>query len=143
MAAAASYLLDTNVISELRKARSGRAHANVIRWAEHVDAASLHLSVVTIEEIETGIARCERRDPAQATLLRIWLEHSVLKAFAGRILAVDVHVARSSGRSNAPDRRPHGDRLIAATARLHGMTVVTRNVADFEGFDVPVLDPWG
>lgn len=100
------YLLDTNVVSELRKVRGGRAHANVARWSQRLDPMSLYLSVVTIEEIETGIARCERRDAAQASVLREWLERGVLRAFAGRILPVDVPVARCSARFNTPDPRP-------------------------------------
>lgn len=137
------YLLDTNVVSELRKARSGRADANVVAWSRSVAPGSMFLSAITVLELETGVLLIERRDVDQGRLLRTWLEDQVLPAFANRILAVDVEVARRCAAMHVPDRRPDRDALIAATASVHGMVVVTRNVADFAAARIGVLDPWG
>jgi predicted nucleic acid-binding protein len=136
------YLLDTNVVSELRKAKVGKANKNVIKWAKAVSANSMFLSVITILELETGILLIERRDLTQGAILRTWLDQQVLPAFSGRILAIDVAVAQRCAKLHVPN--PHADRdsLIAATALVHGMTVVTRNVADFEATGVEMLNPW-
>ena len=136
------FLLDTNVVSELRKVRSGKADLHVAAWADSVDAADLFLSVVAIQELEIGVLLAERRDPVQGAMLRAWLNGHVLPAFAGRILVVDAAVAQRSARLHVPDPRPLRDGLIAATALVHGMTVVTRNVADFEAFKVRLLNPF-
>lgn len=136
------YLLDTNVVSELRRAKTGKANLHVVGWAERVSVASLFLSAVTVLELEMGVLLIERRDPAQGTLLRAWLEERVLPAFAGRILPVDTAVARRCARLHVPDPRSERDALIAATALVHGLTVVTRNVADFAPMGVEILDPW-
>jgi predicted nucleic acid-binding protein len=134
------YLLDTNVISELRKA--GRAAATVRAWAQNAAADSFWLSTIPMRELEIGVLRMERRDAAQGALLRQWLEGWVLKRFAERMLGVDVAIAREGARLHVPDPRPERDALIAATALTHGLTVVTRNVADFEPMGVAVLNPW-
>ena len=136
------YLLDTNVVSELRKVRLGKADARVAVWADSVEAGDLYLSVITLQELEIGVLLAERRDPSQGAVFRAWLNVQVLPAFAGRILAVDTAVAQRSARLHVPDPRPVRDGLIAATALVHGMTVVTRNVADFEPTGVPVINPW-
>ncbi|MDO9054857.1 MAG: type II toxin-antitoxin system VapC family toxin [Gallionella sp.] len=136
------YLLDTNVVSELRKAKAGKADKNVRAWAESVLATSMFLSSITILELETGILLVERRDPTQGALLRTWLDGHVLPAFSGRILSIDVAVALRCAKLHVPDPRSDRDALIAATALVHGMTVVTRNVADFELTGVAVLNPW-
>ncbi len=136
------YLLDTNVVSELRKAKSGKADANVVAWAQPIPVGSLFLSAITVLELELGVLLIERRDAAQGKVLRAWLDQSVLPAFEGRILPVDVEVARRCARMHVPDPRSERDALIAATALVHGMTVVTRNVPDFSGLDLPQLDPW-
>ncbi|MEY4882216.1 MAG: hypothetical protein RIS34_70 [Pseudomonadota bacterium] len=136
------YLLDTNVVSELRKVRLGKADARVAVWADSVEAGDLYLSVITLQELEIGVLLAERRDPSQGSVLRVWLNAHVLPAFTGRILAVDTAVAQRSARLHVPDPRPVRDGLIAATALVHGMTVVTRNVADFESTGVVVLNPW-
>ena len=136
------YLLDTNVVSELRKVRLGKADVHVAEWADSVDAADLYVSVITLQELEIGVLLVERRDPAQGAVLRAWLNAQVLPAFNGRILSIDTAVAQRSARLHVPDPRPVRDGLIAATALVHGMTVVTRNVADFELTGVVVLNPW-
>lgn len=136
------YLLDTNIVSELRKAKGGKADKNVMGWADSVSAASLFLSAITILELETGILLIERRDPTQGAILRTWLDGHVLPAFTGRILAVDTAVAQRCARLHVPDPRADRDSLIAATALVHGMTVVTRNVADFEATGVGILNPY-
>ena len=136
------YLLDTNAVSELRKVRAGKADHHVAAWADSVDATDLYLSAITILELETGILLAERRDPAQGAIFRAWLDAHVLPAFTGRILVVDTAVAQRSARLQVPDPRPLRDGLIAATALVHGMTIVTRNVADFEPTGVAVLNPW-
>lgn len=136
------YLLDTNVVSELRKVRSGKAHASVARWAEQTRTSELFISVVSVQELEIGVLLKERKDEAQGRLLRTWLDQHVLPAFADRILPVDTAVARTSAKLHVPDPRPVRDTLIAATALIHGLTVVTRNLADFSPTGVSTLDPW-
>lgn len=137
------YLLDTNVVSEIRKIRLGKADRHVAKWADSLDAADLYISVITVQELEFGVLLAERRDPSQGAVLRTWLNDHVLPAFNDRILTVDVAVAQRSARLHVPNPRPVRDGLIAATALVHGMTVVTRNVADFEPTGVAVLNPWG
>lgn len=136
------YILDTNVVSELRKVRLGKADKNVANWSDSVDAADLYLSVIAIQEIEIGILMAERKDQAQGALLRTWLEDHVLPAFNGRILAVDIAVAQRSAKLHVPNPRPIRDGVIAATALVHGMTIVTRNLVDFEPTGVITLNPW-
>jgi hypothetical protein len=136
------FLLDTNVVSELRKARAGRADKNVTAWAAGASAASMFVSVITIQELEIGVFLAERRDPPKGAVLRRWLEGQVLPAFAERIIPVDTAVARRSAVLHVPDPRPVRDSLIAATALIHGLVVVTRNVADFVPMEAEVVNPW-
>ena len=136
------YLLDTNVISELRKAKAGKADPKVVAWAERIPAPNLFLSVITLLELETGLLLIERRDLLQGVILRCWLETQVIPAFSERILPVDTPVARRCARLHVPDPRSDRDALIAATALIHDLTVVTRNVADFEPTGVRIINPW-
>jgi len=136
------YLLDTNVISEFRKAESGRADPHVATWAKNVLPASMFLSAITMMELELGCLLMERRDEAQGVLLRSWLEDFVLPGFDGRILIVDTPIARRSAALHLPNPCSYRDGLIAATALVHGMTVVTRNVAHFKPTGVAILNPW-
>ena len=136
------YLLDTNVVSELRKVRSGKADLNVAAWADSVDAALLFISVITVQELEIGVLLAERRDEAQGALLRRWLNEHVLPSFEGRIISVDTNIVARSASLDVPDPRPFRDGLIAATALVHGLTVVTRNTHDFEPTGVALINPW-
>ena len=136
-----SYLLDTNVVSELRK-RPGRVHEGVLQWASLRTPGELHLSAVSLLEIELGILRVERRDRLQGQRLRRWLSDGVLAGFTGRILAVDAEVALRAARLHVPDPRPERDAYVEATAIVHGLTVVTRNEADFRSSEVRVVNPW-
>jgi len=136
------FVLDTNVVSELRKANTGKADANVVAWANSVPPASLFLSAISILELEMGILLIERRDQEQGKMLRNWLENQVLPTFEERILVVDTAVARQCARLHVPDPCSERDALIAATALVHGMTVVTRNVDDFKPTGIAILNPW-
>jgi toxin FitB len=134
------YLLDTNIVSELRKAK--KADPKVIQWAQRLPAASLYISAISILELEIGVLLLERRDRKQGEVLRAWMDGHVLPTFVGRILAVDVAIAQRGAALLVPDPRSDRDALIAATALVHGMTVVTRNVRQFEPMGVVVLNPW-
>jgi predicted nucleic acid-binding protein len=136
------YLLDTNVVSELRKVHVGKADSRVAGWAWSVPVVSQFLSAVTILELEAGILRMERKDPAQGASLRSWMDGIVLRDFSGRILPIDFAVALRCAQLHVPDPYPEIDAMIAATALVHGMTVVTRNVADFARTGVAVFNPW-
>lgn len=134
------YILDTNVVSELRRAK--KAHQNVKKWAQPLPSASLYISVISVVELEIGILLIERRDREQGAILRAWMDRHVLPTFSGRILAIDTAVAQRCATLHVPDPRSDRDALIAATALVHGMTVVTRNVGDFERMEVGVVNPW-
>ncbi len=136
------FLLDTNVVSELRKVKTGKADKNVAVWAESIAATNLFLSAITILELEIGIGLVERRDDSQGFMLRAWLNNQVLPAFDGRILSVDTAVAQCCGKLHVPNPCSDRDALIAATALIHKMTVVTRNVADFNPTGVAIINPW-
>ena len=136
------YLLDTNVLSELRKVQSGKADPQVAAWARSVDAADLFISAITVMELALGVLSIERKDAAQGALLRAWLERRVLPEFATRTLPIDTAVAQRCAQLHVPDRRAERDALIAATALVHGMRVATRNLADFAPTGVPLVNPW-
>ena len=136
------FLLDTHVVSELRKVKAGRADRSVTAWSDSVDAGELYLSAITIEELEMGVLGMERRDKLQGRFLRRWMDEQVLPTFADRILPIDTTVARRSARLHVPDPRPIRDGFIAATALVHGLTLVTRNAMDFKPMGVTLIDPW-
>ena len=136
------FLLDTNVVSELRKAKAGKADANVTAWVSGVPYSSLYISAITMLELEMGVLLVERRDSTKGAILRAWLDKHVVPAFHDRILPIDGVVAQRCARLHVPDPRAERDALIAATALVHGMTVVTRNVGDFQPTGVPLLNPW-
>lgn len=134
------FILDTNVISELR--RPELAHPNVLGWAQGLKGAVAFISVMTLLELEIGVRRKERQDPAQGAKLRAWLDDTVKREFADRILPVDERVAMECAPMHVPSPASERDSLIAATALVHRLTVVTRNVADFAMPRVAVLNPW-
>lgn len=134
-----TFLLDTNVVSELRKRVPDPA---VTAWSQNQDFSMAYLSVITVREIEFGVLRKELQDPVQGSALRTWLERIISQDYAGRILPVDLEVARLAATLHVPQTRPERDSLIGATALAHGLTVVTRNVSDFEPMKVPTANPW-
>ncbi len=134
------YILDTNVVSELRKGK--RAETRVTSWARSISTSSLFLSVITILELETGILLKERNDLTQGAILRSWLSAHVLPGFSERILDIDLAVVLRCAKLHIPNPRSDRDALIAATALVHGMTVVTRNVKDFEQTGAELYNPW-
>ncbi|MFS2179215.1 MULTISPECIES: type II toxin-antitoxin system VapC family toxin [Rhizobium] len=136
------YLLDTNVLSELRKVGDGKADANVTKWVGAQDSNDLFISAITILEIERGILTIQRRDAAQGSRLRGWMDSRVRPEFAERVLPIDDAIATRCAHLHIPDRRNEADALIAATALVHGLTVVTRNVQDFDDTGVIIVDPW-
>ena len=136
------FLLDTNVLSELRKAGDGKADSNVVAWLSSVDATTFFISAITLMELELGILLMERRDISQGATLRAWMQNHVLPEFSGRTLPIDAAIAIQCARLHVPDPRPDRDSLIAATALVHGMTVITRNLADFEATGVRLFNPW-
>ncbi|MFC8801297.1 type II toxin-antitoxin system VapC family toxin [Promicromonospora sp. NPDC057138] len=135
------FLLDTNIVSELRKPAERRSE-QFNDWAGDLSPSDTSLSVITVLELRAGIESKRRRDPQQAEILDSWLEKSVLPGYSGRVLDVDQAVADAAARLHVPDRRPAHDALIAATAQAYGLTLVTRNVADFEPMGVPFVNPW-
>jgi toxin FitB len=136
------YLLDTNVISELRKSSSGKANLGVTEWAKEQSTSILFISAITVMELETGVLLKKRKDKAQGEMLDAWLHGNVLKAFKDRIIPFDEAVALQCAKIHVPDRRSDRDALIAATALVHSMTVVTRNVDDFVETGCKILNPW-
>ncbi|MCL2310552.1 MAG: type II toxin-antitoxin system VapC family toxin [Proteobacteria bacterium] len=136
------YLLDTNVLSELRKAPT-QMNARVKAWTNAQDVETLYISVVSVLEIRRGIHKLEQRgDSIQARIFLTWLEHRVLPAYTGRILSVDSAVALRAAVLPWANPDNYRDALVAGAALLHGATVVTRNTRDFEGRGVKLINPW-
>lgn len=136
------FILDTDVVSELRKVKTGKARRNVAAWNKSVELVQTYLSIITIHELELGTLLLERKDPTQGAILRAWLDTRVLPEFEGRILPIDTAVAQRCAKLHVPDPRPLRDAYIGATALVHGMTVVTRNVDDFNPMGVETVNPW-
>jgi predicted nucleic acid-binding protein len=136
------FVLVTNVVSELRKARLGKADTNVTAWTESIDATDLYVSAVTIMELGLGVLSIERKVATQVAMMRWWLEQHLLPEFTGRTLPGDTAVAQRCARLHVRENRSERDSLIAATALVHCMTVVTRDVADFQPTGVTLINPW-
>jgi predicted nucleic acid-binding protein len=136
------YLLDTNVVSELRKAASGKAHPNVIAWNRSVDPVQTYISTIVLHELEIGVRLVERSDPSAGQVLRRWLRDSVIPTFENRTLPLDARAALQAAQWHVPDPKPVNDAYIAATAFVTRMTLVTRNVNDFDGMNVALINPW-
>lgn len=136
------FLLDTNVVSELRKSKTGKIDKNVESWAESVVASDFFISSVSVLELETGVLQKERSDPVQGAILRSWLESSVYRTFSGRVISFDEVAAQQCAQLQVPNPRSFRDSMIAATALVHKMTVVTRNVKDFNVGGLSVVNPW-
>ncbi len=134
------FLLDTNVISDLR--RPDKAPASLLAWSRSVSAHTLFISCITLFELELGVRQRERRDPAQGSMLREWLDTRVVTEFEGRVLDIDGAIARRCAAMHVPNPAPERDAWIAATALVHGLTVVSRNVRDFAACGAQVLNPW-
>ena len=134
------FLLDTNVVSELR--RADKSDPNVLGWATRQLQTDFFISVITILEIEIGALQRARNDDVQGNLLRRWIDEMVLAAFEGKILPVDTAVALRCASLHVPDRKPERDALIAATALVHSLTLITRNTRDFEATGVKLFNPW-
>nr|VFK54939.1 MAG: hypothetical protein BECKTUN1418D_GA0071000_10257 [Candidatus Kentron sp. TUN] len=134
------FILDTNVVSGLR--RPEKANPNLTAWAAAMPLPELFLSSITVLEFELGVLLMERKDREQGAVLRTWLDGQVIPRFEGRIIAVDTAVARRCAGLHVPDRCAERDALIAASALVHGMIVVTRNVADFAATGVRTLNPF-
>ena len=136
------FLLDTNVVSELRKAGSSKVDSQVEKWATSTPATQTFISVITIFEIERGVLQMERRDKQQGQILRTWLDEYVLTHYSDRTITIDTRIAKRCACLHIPDPMPDYDALIAATALEHGLTVVTRNIDDFSRTGVKLFNPW-
>ena len=134
------FILDTNVLSELRQ---GEPNRGVVEWIDAHNEFQMFLSAMTVYELELGVSRKERVDPAQGRVLREWLETIVMGEFGERVLPIDERVAKAAARVQVPDQRPFVDCLIAATAMVHGAPVVTRNEKGFARVSgVSIINPW-
>lgn len=136
------FLLDTNVISELRKVGDGKADLNVTTWISAQNSRDLFLSAITILELERGILSIQRRDAAQGSRLRTWMDSRVRPEFSERVISIDDTIATRCAHLHIPDRRNEADAIIAATALVHGFAIVTRNIQNFQGTGVVLVDPW-
>lgn len=133
-------LLDTNILSELR--RPHKANPLVLQWANQVRVQDMYISVISVLEVEMGILRVQRHDVVQSKILLDWLEQQILPQFQGRILDVNVDIARRCAALHIPNPQAERDAIIAATALSHNMTVVTRNTKDFEKTGVLLFNPF-
>ncbi|XXQ69159.1 type II toxin-antitoxin system VapC family toxin [Neisseriaceae bacterium B1] len=136
------YLLDTNIISEIRKIGQGKANSGVATWANQTSSSDMYMSCITLLELEKGIFGIECKDVAQGKILRTWLENQVKPAFGQRILPIDTAIALRCVQMHVPQPKSITDSLIAATALQHDLIVVTRNIADFAHMGARLLNPF-
>ncbi len=137
------FLLDTNVVSELRKIGSDRVNSQVEKWAKATPGGKTFISVITVFELGRGVLLMERRDQAQGKVLRQWLNDHVLAGYADRIIPITISIAKRCASLHVPDPMSDYDALIAATALEHGLTVVTRHTGDFEKTGIKLHNPFG
>jgi len=136
------YLLDTNIVSELRKLETGKIHPQVYRWIKSNGFTHTYISAVTLAEIQTGILSLARKDKAQAASLDNWFTNRLLPAYRTKTLPVDTKVALIYAQLNVPNKRPINDAYIAATAIAHKLKLVTRNIQDFQGLPLMLENPF-
>ena len=136
------YLLDTNIIGELRKLENGKADPNVVKWFQSVDLQETYISVITLFETKLGILQIKHRDPQQAQRLEYWFENRLLPNFEHRILPLDVKSILSCAEMHVPNKKQLNDSYLAATAKTHRLKMVTRNVKDFENCGVEIINPF-
>ena len=137
------FLLDTNAVSEARKVLSGRANPGFAEWLVSTSAIQYYLSTISVFELEMGVLLMENRDARQGASLRIWLDKQVKPTFVGRILALDNEIAVCAAKLHVPKPASDRDAFIAATAMVHNLTLVTRNIRDFKRFpDLLLVCPW-
>jgi len=136
------YLLDTNVVSEIRKIRQNKTNQNVVAWLSRVQKESLYTNAVVLMEIERGILRLENIDPQQADRFKNWYHSAVKPMFHERILPIDEATATVCSRLHVPDLSPENDAWVAASAIQYDLTLVTRNTRDFGHSNLRVLNPF-
>lgn len=136
------FLLDTNVLSDARKHKAKKANKGVIQFMTDTPPIETFISVITVMEIRQGALLLERKDPKQASVYNDWLESEIIPTFDGRIIPVTTDIALCCAGFHVPDKSPANDALIAATAKIHGLTVVTRNDKDFQFDGVKVFNPF-
>lgn len=136
------FLLDTNIVAESRKIQQGKADVGLSEWVKQTPVQQMYLCAITLLELERGVMRMERKDTQQGVLLRRWLDEQVKPTFQGRILPFDEYAAAICAAMHTPDPKPITDSLIAAIAKQHNMTLITRNIADFAHTGVRLLNPF-
>lgn len=136
------YLLDTNIVSEMRKYHNQTIDPNVAAWLKNIAPEQTFLSAISIMELRVGVLSKLRKDPKQGEALQHWYEHYVLPTYSGRILSVTPHIAAHCAELHIPNRRPFSDSYLAATALVHNFTLVTRNVKDFQGLKLRLINPF-
>nr|WP_314269809.1 type II toxin-antitoxin system VapC family toxin [uncultured Kingella sp.] len=136
------YLLDTNILSEIRKIQAGRADQGVAQWAQAHPKSLMYISAITLLELERGTIAAEQRDKRQGAVYRRWLSQVVQPEFQDRVLQIDAQTVLLCAPMHVPDKKSLADSLIAATAIQHNMTVITRNEKDFAGTGAKIHNPF-